>query len=110
MNTLIIKSFCCNSNSMKRTTMRTRQLRRKIDKLERQLDQKVNVAMYKCNPYDINTFDDDECDVDCAVLWHTIEDLSNNLHDKQNEMACINFDIIDYNDCWNSIECRLFNL
>ena len=86
--------------------MRKQSLQRKIQRLKHHLDDKLTVALSTCNPYDASQSND----IDCAVLWHSIEELSNELHDKQNELSCIYHDINDYNECWNSIECRLFNI
>lgn len=71
--------------------------------LENQLEQKISVALKKCNP---NHSIHHSLNNECAVIWDQIEELSNSVHRVKNEIDCFE----DDDDCWDSIECKMYDI
>lgn len=84
--------------------VRIKSLKAKCKHIERKLENNITVALKKCNPQ--KSIKDPE-NAHCAVLWDEIEELSNTIHDMRNEINCLEDD--DY-DCWDPIECRMYDI
>ena len=81
-------------------------LKANIQRIEDKLETNVSLALQTCNPkYGIKHTKNTEC----AVLWCEIEEMSNTLHNLKNKVRCLNEDADD-DDCWDSIECRIYDI
>ena len=75
----------------------------KQNSLEKELEQKVTVALKKCNP---NQSIHHSLNNECAVIWDQIEELSNTVHHIRNEIDCLE----DDDECWDTIECKMYDI
>lgn len=83
--------------------VRIKSLKANCKQMERKLEKNISLALNKCNP---NKSIKDLDNAQCAVLWDEIEELSNTIHDMRNEINCLE----DKNyDCWDPIECRMYD-
>lgn len=91
---------------------RIKSLKNKCKPIEDKLEKNITLALKKCNPSK-NIMDPENAQ--CAVLWDEIEELSNAIHNMRNEINCLVSlktieDNNDDDDCWDSIECKMYDI
>ena len=79
-------------------------LMRSKQQLSKKLDVKLSIAMKDCNPM----FSDKALNSpECILVWSDIEEMSSVVNDINIELKALEKD--EY-DCWDSIECRIYDV
>lgn len=99
------RSLCIKASYISdKDQVRIKSLKANCKQMESKLEKNITLALDKCNP---SKSIKDPDNAQCAVLWDEIEELSNTIHDMRNEIHCLEDD--NY-DCWDPIECRMYDI
>ena len=72
--------------------------------LKKVLDDKLRIAMKDCNPmYSEKKLNSQEC----MIVWSDIEEISSAYNN-----ICIELQLLETNEreCWDSVECRIYDI
>lgn len=79
-------------------------LMRAKQQIKEKLDDKLSIAMKKCNPmYSKKAFNSQEC----MIVWSDVEEMSSAFNDINIELKVLEE---AEHQCWDDIECRIYDI
>ena len=100
MQLTIVSSKIPYGPSFPQNTKRFNHLNKTRVEIKKNLDQKLGLALNKCNAESALT---DSSNISCAVLWDEIEECASKITDIDQVLS-------QYWECWDDIECRMYDL